>query len=81
MKIINKKEFAKTTLNKNVKFFVVHIAFFSLRTKMIFYPTRNAKIVLVIIEKVSKSILAKSLNFIDIFPKKLIAKLLEYLNI
>ena len=63
-------------LNKNIKAFIVYITFFSLK---LIYLAEKSKISLFFIVKIR--FLAKYLSFIDVFSKKSVKKLLEYLTI
>ena len=66
MKIIDKKEFAKVVLNKNVKAFVMHETSFSLsKPTMSIHPAKEAQIVSLIAKKVK--IPAKYSDFADVF--------------
>lgn len=78
MKIIDKSEFAKLILNKNIKAFVIYVAPFSLSFILI-YLAQKVEIVLLFIKKVN--ILAKYLDLINVFLKKLVIKLIKRLNI
>lgn len=78
VKIINNKEFTKTALDENIKAFVIHIAFFSLR-QIIIYPAWKAQIALLLTEKVT--VLTKYLNFANIFSKKSAVELFKKLEI
>lgn len=73
MKFINKKDFAKAALNKDVECFVVHISSLSLWS-MIIYPSREAQIASLPIEDVI--ILTEYADFADSFSKKLAKVLL-----
>ena len=64
MKIINKKKFAKTTLDKNVKVFIIYIISFNL-SLMLIYIAQKTQIILLITKKIK--ILIKYLNYLDIF--------------
>ena len=64
--MIDKKEFAKVALDENVKAFVVHVAFFTL--KMTIHPAQKAQIALLITKEVT--VLEEYLDFADIFLKK-----------
>lgn len=64
--IINKKKYAKAALNKNIKTFVVYMAYKS--AKMSIYSAQKAQIALLVAEKVI--IAAEYLDFIDVFLKK-----------
>ena len=65
IKIIDRKEFAKTALDKHVKVFVVHVT--SLLT-MAIHPAREAQIALLIAKEVKIS--TKYSDFSDVFLEK-----------
>ena len=67
MEFIDKKKFTKTELYKNIQVFVVYKA--SLILKMTIYLIWETQIVLLNLKKVI--ILAKYLDFTDLFLKKL----------
>lgn len=76
VEIINKKEFAKVVLNKNIKVFVMHVTFLSFNKIMIIiYLTKKAQIALLLTKEVK--ILAKYLDFFNVFSKKKALVLLE----
>lgn len=77
VKCINKKEFAKVTLNENNETFIVHMTFSSLRKKptMTIHPAKKTQIVLLLAQYVK--ILAKYLDFPDVFVEKKALVLLE----
>lgn len=62
-------------LNKNVKVFIVYIIFLNLGSKILIHQVYKVQINLLIVKKVI--ILAKYLDYINIFSKKLAAKLLK----
>lgn len=64
VKLIDKKEFAKTALDKNVKAFVVHVSFLSLKS---IHPDKIAQITSLITEKVI--ILDEYSDFADVFSE------------
>ena len=66
---IDKKEFAKATLDKNIEPFVVHISFLSLRLKMMIYPAQDAQIALLLAKKVTVPV--EYADFADVFLNKL----------
>ena len=68
IELIDKKKFAKSTLDKNIKAFVVHMSFLSLGSKMTIYPAWEAQIALLLAEKVI--VPAKYLDFADVFSKE-----------
>lgn len=66
IKIIDKKEFAITVLDKNVEVFVMYITFFSLEKLTItIHLTRKVQIILLLTEKVM--IFNKYSDFFNIF--------------
>ena len=65
VELINKKEFVKVAFNENIRAFVVHVSFLSLRSKMTIYLARKVRIVLLLVKKVIVS--AKYLDFADVF--------------
>lgn len=67
MQIIDQKKFAVIVLNPGKKAFIIYIAY--LKTEMLIYLVREAQIVLLLIEKVT--VLAKYLNYANVFLKKL----------
>lgn len=77
VKIINKKKFAKTILDKNIKVFVVYVALPI--SKILIYPTWEAQIALLVIKEVA--IPTKYSNYADIFLKKLAVEFPEYFDI
>lgn len=79
--IINKKEFAKAVLDENIKAFMVHFTFFNLEIKMKIYLAYETQIMFLDIKKAFKRILAKYLNFINLFLEDKIIELLNYLDI
>ena len=66
IKLINKKKFAKTALDKNLETFVIHMAFVNLVPGV--YPNKKAQIAYLLTEKVR--ILKKYSDFINVFSKK-----------
>ncbi len=75
MELIDKKEFAKAALDENVEAFVVHVASLSLGSKMSIHPARKAQIASLLTEEVT--ILAKYLDYTDVFLKDSAAELLK----
>lgn len=73
MELIYKKKFANAALDENFKAFVIYMT--SLISKMTIHPIGEAQIALLITKKVA--ILVDSLNYTDIFSKKLAEMLLE----
>lgn len=71
VKLIDKKEFVKVVLNKNIEYFAIYMVFFSF--KILIYLTQNAQIALLITENVIIPI--EYTNFVWLFLKK-IAKIL-----
>lgn len=78
--MIDKKEFAKLALDKNVEAFVVHVTFLSLsKSTMSIHPAIVAQITLLIVIKVK--ILAEYSDFSNIFLEEMILVLLEITNL
>ena len=75
IKILHKKVFAKVVLNQNIKVFEIYIIFLNIKIKMITYLACKVYIIFQSIEKALKNILAKYLNFINMFLEKLFMKL------
>ena len=67
MKIINKKEFIKTVVDRNVKVFVMYMTSLSLNL-MLIYLIQEAQIALLVIKKVK--ILSKYSDFLNVFLEK-----------
>ena len=65
-KPINQKEFAKVELDENIKAFMVHVS--CLGSKMTIHSARKAQLALLLAKKVT--VLAKYLDFADVFLKK-----------
>ena len=61
VEIIDRKEFTKAALDKNVEAFVVHVTSFSLNL-MLIYPTQGAQIALLVIKKVQIPALDKNVE-------------------
>ena len=78
MKIINKKEFAKTLLNENIKAFIIYVTSLSLNFMPI-YLAQEAQIALLLTKKVK--FLTKYLDFLDIFLKKKTLVLLKIIKL
>lgn len=78
VQFIKKKEFIKVILDKNIEGFIVHVASISLSSKMIIYPAREAQVASLSIEKVT--VLAKYLDFADLFSKKSVTVLPEWID-
>lgn len=76
IKFINKKKFAKMALDENIKTFVIHISSLDLRLKITIHLAKNAQITLLLAKKVT--VLAKYLNFADVFLKKSIEILSKF---
>lgn len=74
---MSKKKSIKIALDENIDVFIVHLAY--LNTEIFLDLTQKAQIALLIAKKVF--ILVKYLDFRDIFPKKLAAKLFECFDI
>ena len=69
IELINKKVFAKATLDKNVKAFVVHVGCLSLGLKMTIYLAWEAQIASLLAKKVT--VLVKYADFANVFLKEL----------
>ena len=67
MKTINKKEFTKVELDKNVKAFIIYKTFFNLNLMSI-HPAHKVRISLLVAKKVK--IAHKYLDFLNIFLKE-----------
>lgn len=78
IKLINKKKFIKTALDKNIKALIVHLTSISLNLILI-YLVKKAQIALLIIKKVI--ILEKYSYFAYVFLKNKILLLLEITNL
>lgn len=78
VKLIDNKEFTKVALDKNVRTFVVYVAFLNLR-QMTIFPARKTQIVLLVAEKVTISV--KYFDFANVFLEKSVVELPKYLNI
>ena len=68
MKLIDKKKFAKATLDEHIKAFMMHVSFLSLGLKMTIHPALKAPIVLLLAKKVILP--AKYLDFTNVFSKE-----------
>ena len=79
VEFINKKKFAKAALDKNVKAFVVHISFLSLRSKITIHLAWENQIALLLAKEIT--ILVKYADFANIFLKKSIKILQKRTNI
>ena len=75
VKLINKKEFTKAALVKNIKAFVVHVSFLNLRSKMTIHSAQEAQIALLLAKKVT--VPTEYADFSDVFLKKSAKVLLE----
>lgn len=75
MELIDKKEFASASLNRENNTLVMHVTSFSINI----YLSQEVLIAFIKIEEVIVSI--KSLNFADIFSSDSAAELLEYIGI
>lgn len=65
IKIIDKKEFVKAALKKNVKIFVIYIVSLSLSSKKLIHLIRKVSILLLVAKKIA--IIAEYLDFINVF--------------
>ena len=68
IELIDKKEFAKVVLDKNIKAFVVHVSVLSLGSKMTIHSAWKAQIALLLAKKVTVPV--KYADFSDVFLKK-----------
>lgn len=76
VKLINKKEFGKTALDKNVEILVVYVTSPNLsKSTIIIHLARDALIILLLAKKMK--IIAKYLHFSNIFLKENISILLK----
>ena len=75
VKLVGKKEFAATALNPKYDTYIVHIASLNI------HPFREPKISGLIAEKVPTKILAKYLDFTDVFSPDLVIELFEHTEI
>ena len=73
VEFINKKKFAKTALDENIKAFISYIAFFS--SKMTIYTACKAQITSHLGKNITKP--AKYLDFTDVFSNKSAMMLLK----
>lgn len=78
VKLIDKKGFAKAGLDKNVKTFVIYVKSLSLSLILI-HPAHKAQIVFLIPEEIK--ILAKYLDFLDIFLEEKALILLKIIKL
>ena len=67
MEIIDKKKFAKASLDQNVKAFIVYIASLKFNLMSI-HPASKAQIILLLAKKIK--ILTQYLDFLDVFLKE-----------
>ena len=67
MKIIDKKEFIKMALDKNIEAFVIYVKSFS-HTLILIHLAQKAQIPLLVIEKIQ--ILSEYSDFSNVFLKK-----------
>ena len=72
MEIINRKEFAKTALEKHIEIFVMHVTFLLM---MAIHPARKTQIALLVAKEMQ--IPSKYSDFSDIFLEKKALILLE----
>ena len=68
VELIDKKEFAKVTLDKNIETFMVYVNFLSQGLRMTIHLAKKVQIFLLIVKKIS--ILAKYLDFANVFLEK-----------
>ena len=69
MELIDKKKFAQAALDENIKAFVVHVSFLSLKLKMSIHPAQEAQIASLIAEEIT--VVAKYSDFPNVFSKRL----------
>ena len=77
MEFINRKEFAKAALNKNVKAFIIYVTLFM--SKITIHIAQKARIILLTIKKIN--ILEKPFDFSNFFLKKLAEVFSKYTRI
>ena len=65
IELIDKKEFAKAMLEKNIEIFVIYISFLSLILKMTIHLTKKVQIALIFAKKVTVSV--KPSDFANLF--------------
>lgn len=71
VELIDKREIAKTALNKNSKTFIVHIATLEVLVEIPVHPLQVVQIPILQWDKVSTKILTKYSNFANIFSTDL----------
>ena len=67
MEFINKRWFAATTLDKNAKTFVIHVATLSTAPTIQIYPLRQIQVGLFLTNKALAKIPPKYLDYADVF--------------
>ena len=75
VELIDKKKFAKASFDENIKAFVIHVNFLSLRSKMTIYLACKAQIVSLLAKKVT--VPAKYSDFPDVFSRESAKMLLK----
>lgn len=78
--MVRRKEFIAIAFNPENKTFIVYPAFFSISDNNV-YPSHRAQIVLLKINKAFTIVLLEYSNFTNVFPSKLIIKLLKHIEI
>ena len=68
VKLINKKDFVKVELDKNIKCFILYISFLSLKLRITIHLAKKTQISLLLIKKVTIS--AKITDFANIVLEK-----------
>ena len=81
VKLIKKKKFAIVALNSEYKIFIVYIATFSLNLGDKMHPLIKAQIAYLKVDKAFTKVSRKYTDFVDVFSRKLVAKLLKYMSI
>ena len=67
VEIINKKEFTKIILNKNVNTYIIYILSLNFKIEIIIYLIQKVSIISKSFKEVFKNILAKYLDFVNVF--------------
>lgn len=76
VELINKKEFAIAAIYKNSKIFVIYIA--SIIKTMLIHLFKKTQIVVLKVNKALIKVLAKYLDYVDVFSPNLAMKLFKY---
>lgn len=77
VKLINKKEFAKTVLDENSEIFVIYVAVLS---TLLSHPSQKAQLGLLLANEASNEISSKYSDSTDIFLPDLTIEFSEYIN-